>query len=256
MSSDRPAATHAPWAEGGVGAPPPVRIKRLRVPAWIATVMLGACALGSAWSVYLGVRLYDFAHDMSAYGWSAASERRAASLDSMAVVVAVLMVALLLAAAAAFIVWFYRCRFNAGVFQPDANRMGQGWSVGAWFVPVGNLWLPKKMANDMWRAVPPGGHPQSKALLNLWWGLWVGSVALERVASNMYETAVQLDEISRAAAAGIAVDVLFIAAAAAAIAVVWRLTGMQEASAAQLWTPMRGQEDAWLPPGPQQPAPH
>ncbi len=238
MSSDRPVAAHAPWAEGE-GWAPPVRAKTLRVPAWITMVLLGACALGSVWSAYVGVLLYDFAQDMSVGGWRPASERRAASIDAMAIPTAVLLIALLLAAAAAFIVWFYRCRYNAGLFAPDANRMGQGWSIGAWFVPVGNLWLPKRIANDMWGAAPPfedgaEAYPPSKAVLNLWWGLWLAAIILERVASEMMESAVEIEQISSAAAFSIAVDGVFVLAAGAAVAFVWRLTGMQEARAARM----------------------
>lgn len=243
MDSDRPMAPppstprHAPWPGAA-----PVQAKPLRVPAWIVTALLGGCALIGVWSLYVGALLYGFAQDLDG-GWSEALGDRAASIDSMGVAVMVSHITLLLGTAAAFIVWFHRCRFNAGVFQPNANRMSQGWSIGAWFIPVGNLWLPKKVANDIWRAAPPSGEqparPPARTVLNLWWTLWVTYAVLDRVASKMYEHADDLEEISSAAVAGICVDVLYVAAAGAAAAYVWRLTRLQEARTAQWlnWSP-------------------
>lgn len=250
MDPDRPDATNRPEtpehgvvtdAPGPAGwAPQPAAVKPVRGPATVVTVMLGASALGAVWSLYVGVLLYDFAQDARTGDFGAAMESRAASIDAMSVSAAVALAVLILGTAAAFIVWFHRCRFNSGLFRPDANRMGQGWAIGAWFVPVANLWLPKKIANDIWAAAPPledgsAERPPSKAVLQLWWGLWLAALILERFASKMYDSAVQIEEISRAALVGITRDALCVLAAGAAIAVVWRLTGLQEARTARMY---------------------
>ncbi|GAA0336520.1 DUF4328 domain-containing protein [Streptomyces blastmyceticus] len=83
-------------------------------------------------------------------------------------------------------VWFRRARLNAELFAPGTHRMGTGWAAGAWFTPVVNLWFPKQIVNDIYRASAPAG-PQSapKGLLNTWWSLWIGSFALNAVSFVM-----------------------------------------------------------------------
>lgn len=85
---------------------------------------------------------------------------------------------------AVWAVWFRRARLNAELFAPGTHRMGTGWAAGAWFTPVVNLWFPKQIANDIYRASAPAG-PQSapKGLLNTWWCLWIGSFAINMIAS-------------------------------------------------------------------------
>ncbi|MGI5339638.1 DUF4328 domain-containing protein [Streptomyces sp. CA-181903] len=77
-------------------------------------------------------------------------------------------------------VWFRRVRLNAEVLAPGTHRFGSGWAAGAWFTPVVNLWFPKQIANDVYRASAPAG-PQSvrKGLLNAWWvsGIVAGALA-------------------------------------------------------------------------------
>lgn len=58
----------------------------------------------------------------------------------------------LLATATVFIVWFHRVRTNAGVFAPDLQSRGAGWAIGGWFIPIGNLWIPRGVAGDVLRA--------------------------------------------------------------------------------------------------------
>lgn len=226
MSSGRPVTVHPPSMEPY--APPPQH-KTLRVSAWITMVLLGACALGAVWSFYVGVLMWDFTRDAMSGELSTVIGGRLSSLETKAYAAVALQIVPLLGAAAAFITWFYRCRYNAGIFQPDAHRKGQGWSVGAWFVPIGNLWIPKKIANDIWDAAPPGAASRSKAVLHLWWGLWVAQAVFGRLSSGIADTAATLEEIGRSAIVGMAVDTLYLAAAVAAIAFVWRLTTMQEA---------------------------
>ncbi|MBZ4320904.1 DUF4328 domain-containing protein [Streptomyces huiliensis] len=81
--------------------------------------------------------------------------------------------------------WFRRVRLNAEVLAPGSHRFGSGWAAGAWFTPVVNLWFPKQIANDIYRASAPAG-PESarKGLLNAWWvsGLVAGALAASSAA--------------------------------------------------------------------------
>ncbi|MFE0703269.1 DUF4328 domain-containing protein [Streptomyces sp. NPDC058872] len=134
-----------------------------------------------------------------------------------------------------FIVWFRRLRKNAEVWAADLQGRKPGWAVGSWFVPIANLWMPRGIAVDIWRA--SRGEPYAAdgrgelALLNGWWTCWVVSGVVNQVSAQMYKTAETFDEYTTAiqwSLGGYAVD---IAAAVLAILFVRRLTSMQHAKA-------------------------
>ncbi|GAB2913877.1 DUF4328 domain-containing protein [Streptomyces mayteni] len=83
-----------------------------------------------------------------------------------------------LASGILFIIWFYRIRTNAEVFDPNGQRLGRGWSIGAWFTPVVNFWFPKQIANDAWRASTPWGANPGGGVMNAWWALWIATLVL------------------------------------------------------------------------------
>ncbi|MET9148151.1 DUF4328 domain-containing protein [Streptomyces sp. NPDC004042] len=75
-----------------------------------------------------------------------------------------------------WLLWFTQARAAAEHFAPGRLRHHPRMAVLAWFVPVGNLYLPKQIANDVWHASsPPGraGAMAPAARLDLWWSLWL-----------------------------------------------------------------------------------
>ena len=84
---------------------------------------------------------------------------------------------------AVFLPWFYRAYTNLPRFGLRNLRFTSGWSVGAWFVPVLNLWRPKQIANDLERATAGGtlhsvGRVESEPvspLLHWWWAVFLAS---------------------------------------------------------------------------------
>jgi hypothetical protein len=101
--------------------------------------------------------------------------------DRMSTLATHLEVVALALTAVPFLLWFRCARLNAEYFAPKAMSSTPGWAIGAWFVPVGFLWFPKRVANDIRRATAdspathhgaPAGGP-SRVLLNTWWALWV-----------------------------------------------------------------------------------
>ncbi|GGP60086.1 DUF4328 domain-containing protein [Streptomyces abikoensis] len=163
--------------------------------------------------------------------------------DSFADTMTVLSFLGMAATAVLWVIWFRRVRLNAEVFAPGTHRFGSGWAVGSWFTPVVNLWFPKQMANDIYRASAPGG-PQSapKGLLNAWWVLWIAANVLSTVGDGMssvastrlrrplagsdWESAVELLN-SSLAVSGFS-TLLLLADTALALLVVRQLTRMQE----------------------------
>ncbi|MEU5038307.1 MULTISPECIES: DUF4328 domain-containing protein [Streptomyces] len=137
-----------------------------------------------------------------------------------------------LVTAVVFIIWFHRTRRNAEVFDPSVQRMGPGWAVGGWFVPVANFWFPYRVASGVWEASaqtrPDGGwRTLPRTPLNLWWGAWIATVLAARVTGRLWERAEEPAEIVRAAGLVAASDAVDIVAAVLAVLYVRAVTGMQ-----------------------------
>ena len=50
-----------------------------------------------------------------------------------------------------FLIWWWRAYSNLPAITGQELRFGRGWAIGAWFVPILNLWRPKQIGNDIWR---------------------------------------------------------------------------------------------------------
>ncbi|MFE3072175.1 DUF4328 domain-containing protein [Streptomyces sp. NPDC059247] len=150
-------------------------------------------------------------------------------------VAALLQILALVATATLFVIWFHRLRQNAGVWAGDIQRRTPGWAIGAWFIPFANLWIPRGIAEDIWRASraePTGAdRPRELLLLNGWWAAFVIDAVVGRVASRTYERADGLEEHASAVYWLYLSDALSIVAAVLAIFFVRRLTSMQHAKA-------------------------
>ncbi|WP_323181667.1 DUF4328 domain-containing protein [Streptomyces sp. NBC_00572] len=63
-------------------------------------------------------------------------------------------------------------RSVAEQFAPGRLRYRPSMAVLGWLIPVGNLFLPKQIANDVWHASSPPGQGDSTdpaRLLHTWW---------------------------------------------------------------------------------------
>ncbi|MGW7077130.1 DUF4328 domain-containing protein [Streptomyces sp. NPDC054866] len=197
---------------------------------WAGTVLQGVIEdlLGVRYTVNFGADLV----------------REAERADTLYGVSGVLQTAALVATCVVFLCWFHRVRVNAEVFEPYIHTKTRGWTVGSWFVPVVNLWFPRRIALDIWDASGDRsvaldrtmtlGDASARAthpLINGWWTLWVASLLVGRWASTKYWGAEEADEIDAAISGLMFADVLDIAAAVMAILFVLRLTRMQDTKA-------------------------
>ncbi|MET9954588.1 DUF4328 domain-containing protein [Streptomyces sp. NPDC006339] len=134
-----------------------------------------------------------------------------------------------------FIVWFHRLRQNAGVWAPDVPSRGPGWAIGGWFVPIANLWIPRGIAVEIWRASRPDPYEADGAreltLLNGWWTVWVTGTVVDRIATTLYGDADTVSAWTTATWWSLTGFLLNIIAAVLAILVVRRLTSMQHVKA-------------------------
>jgi len=145
-------------------------------------------------------------------------------------------VVLYVPSAVVFVAWFYRMRRVTGLLAPDRFRNGPGWAIGSWLIPLVNLWMPYRVAFDMWSAatmLPADGERYRARMwpVNLWWALLVLSVLFNRIAAAAYKDAESPGEIRDGVTQYMIADAVHIAAAAAAVYFAVRLTAMQRLKA-------------------------
>ncbi|MFJ4624004.1 DUF4328 domain-containing protein [Streptomyces sp. NPDC088812] len=222
MSASR--ASHPPPPLPGS---PPVPSRGFLIATLTGLALVALCDL---FSIFAGVR-YRLTVDGDA-GFVTAPQRDLDAAASLYETATRAQVMVFLPCAIVFVVWFFRMRRATGPLAPDRFRHGPGWAVGAWFVPLGNLWMPYRVAFDMWGAatlLPSGDESHRPRIwpLNLWWGLFVFSVLFNRFTGTEFEDARTLPEIQDGLVRYIASDALDILAAAAAAYFAVQLTTMQ-----------------------------
>ena len=147
------------WPEtSGAEAPPapsvrppeprPAEYRSLHAYATVARIALGLVALTSIVSAVFNADQRELLSGPVSTGELQAAEDRQAVL-TLAFFLAVLIAAIF------FIAWLRRAYANLRALGVESLRFGTGWAVGAWFVPILNLFRPVQIVNDVWR----GSHP-------------------------------------------------------------------------------------------------
>ena len=98
----------------------------------------------------------------------------------------------------AVIIWFYQAYRSAESRGAIGNRWSTGWSIGAWFIPVANLAIPKLVMNDVDRMSNPlaGDPPIDErwklmprlVVSDLWWILFLSGTAVWWVGFAAYSS--------------------------------------------------------------------
>lgn len=134
------------------------------IPVYIALALFTAVSVGTVTVIMIG-----WNEDFSP-GWGAANA--AATWGSLQVVSGLGLIV-------CWLIWFARTRAIAEHLAPGRLRYRPSTAVLAWFIPVGNLYLPKQIANDIWHASSPPARPGAMApgaRLHLWWGFWFATL--------------------------------------------------------------------------------
>jgi hypothetical protein len=201
-----------------------------------ALVGLALVAVCDLFSLFAGFRLRSLTHGDD--GFVAVAQKELSGALSLYEAAGRYQVIVYLPCAIVFIAWFFVMRRNLGLLAPDQFSNGPGWAIGAWLIPVANLWLPYRIALGMWGAatlLPADGERYRARIwpVNLWWALFVLGVLLNRLAGSTYEDAETLTEIRDGVTGYMAADVVHLGAAAAAVYFVVRLSAMHRLKAVQ-----------------------
>lgn len=196
-------------------------------------VMLGLVAAADVFSLGADALMYDVTGDLAAGDYGEAVMRWADRADVLYSVASVAQAVTLVACAIVYLNWFQRVRVNAEVFDASGHSKKRGWTIWAWFVPIVNLWFPRRIALDIWDASSPWGKPRGHGLVNAWWTLWILALFGDRAGSRAYDRADTVREIHDSMVQVMFADALDLAAAAFAVLVVLRLTRMQDEKAHQ-----------------------
>jgi hypothetical protein len=222
------------WAAASVPRVAPGRASSVLLA--VAVAGLALVAVTDLVSIFAGVRLRGVMGGDT--GFLTASQRELDDASDFYDAVARYQVIAYLPCAIAFVTWFFHMRRLTGPLAPDRFRHGTGWAIAAWFIPFANIWLPHRVATDMWRAatpLPSGQSPYRERLwpVHLWWALFAFGILFNRVAGTKYDDAEQWTDIRSAVTQYMVADTLNIAAAAAAVHFAVRLTRMQRRKAAE-----------------------
>jgi Domain of unknown function (DUF4328) len=163
--------------------------------------------------------------------------------DTRQGIAGLLELATLIAVVVAFLMWFSRAYKNLAALGATGFRFTPGWAVGAWFVPILNLWRPKQIANDIWRASDPAAPPEqgsawrdraTPAVLTIWWIVWIFSGYLGNLTTRLAFEGDGATDVRDADYADLGALVLDAAAAVLAIVVVRSMTRRLDERAANL----------------------
>ncbi|MHC1559184.1 DUF4328 domain-containing protein [Actinomycetospora sp. C-140] len=99
-----------------------------------------------------------------------------------AIVGVLLATALVVVAGVVVLGWLFVARTNADHVPGPSPRWARAWSIGAWFVPLGNLVLVPLVVADVWRSSGPDRRGPTEVAL--WWTSVLVAAALNVAATS------------------------------------------------------------------------
>ena len=86
-----------------------------------------------------------------------------------------------------FFMWLYRAVSNVRIRTGD-SQSGPGMSVGWWFIPIANLFMPYKVLADLWKRT---FSDNSAGLVAIFWLGWIATSFVDRGVMRFYADAVE-----------------------------------------------------------------
>jgi hypothetical protein len=135
-------------------------------------------------------------------------------------------------AAGAFVGWLFQVRRNAAIIDDTHHRWGMPWLVFGWVVPIAFLWIPRQIVGEIWETSAPTdpirGRKPGTGLVSLWWAFYLIAFPISNVITQAFDGSSSIDALRVHSFLVAALSLTGIIAAAAAIAVVWRISRFQE----------------------------
>jgi hypothetical protein len=206
----------------------------VRPIATVATTMLFANCAANVFGTWTDWHRYQVATDY-VNGEPSTGVADLVSADNLSMGAVWLAVLALVAAAMVFLTWLWRARLNAERLCRAEHRWSRGWTVGAWFVPVVNLWFPRQVVDDIWRTSRPGvpadtyrvdGLDQSP-LVRAWWYTMLANVLVVLVLRAETRGEVTIEVLKAAALYGTVSTLLLLLGATLLSQVIRQITQWQ-----------------------------
>jgi hypothetical protein len=167
--------------------------KRLASVAWAAYAVLAFTILINL--AYLVVSLVYADAVQTQIDEHSLSLQEAYDIEDAFAIAGIAYLVSVVAGAVGFLIWFHRAYSNVPATIGRSARFGRGWSIGAWFVPILNLWRPKQIANDIWRAGDPDAIGSDRwtsspvgQLVHWWWALYLVATFVGAIGGGMLST--------------------------------------------------------------------
>lgn len=149
--------------------------------------------------------------------------------EGFAAFMALVQLAAVLLTAIFFLRWFHRAYASLGELGESGLKYSPRWAVGGFFVPILNLFRPREVMMELWtrasrlwseRRELVAGQGPPKKIVDAWWMTFLAASILGNVAGRMALNAEERLAQILATRVGLAADVVDLAAALVAIALV------------------------------------
>ncbi len=169
---------------------PPVTPKALGPVTWIPYLVLSITIVVNLISLIIALSYADTID--AVLSGERVTRQEAFDAEDAFAVSGLLYFAATVAAAIGFLVWFSRGYNNIPAVVRQPLRYSTGWAIGAWFIPIFNLFRPKQIANDLWRSGDPAAKDNPDwtrltvaPLVHWWWAGWILASIVAGVASML-----------------------------------------------------------------------
>ena len=173
-------------------------------------------------------------------------------IDQRQSIIGYVQVGLNLLSAVLFLVWFYHSEKHLKTMGVSYLNYSPTWAVGGFFVPLLNLVRPYQVMAEVWAGSRYASTPEERrawsetpfwSFVGAWWVLFWLMRVLGSWANSMLTSAYSIGELIDAMWVVTAADFIVIPAAAVTLALVRRITRLQEEAEAY-WHPAQALQPA------------